>query len=197
MATTQLKKFNRITKKIQNSARQLNKAIGQFKWILPPIEPEGISSVFHFYRFGLNPEYFQYKDVGKFRRAIQDALNAEGLNVRHYQKTPLSGQPFFQQKQINRMLPWSLNKKNYKYTINEYPNTLMVINSTLVLGAISSSVGYLFCPKTIEKYIEGFKKIEQNLGDLLKYADKIKNPEPWKEVAVISDSYNAKYEINC
>ena len=196
MAITQLKKFNRITKKIQDSSRRFNKALNQFEWILPPVEPKGVSSVFHFYRFGLNPRYFQYKYAGRFRQAVQDAMNAEGLNVRHYQKTPLAGQPFFQQKQINQKLPWLLNKKQYKYNINDFPNTLSVLNSTLILGAISSSPGYLICSKTTDKYVKGFKKIEQNIDELLKYADKINNPEPWKEAAVTSDSYKAKYEIN-
>jgi len=195
MAVTQLKKLNRVTNKIQKSARKLNKGLVKFGWILPPIEQDNISSVFHFYRFRLNSGYFKYKNEGRFRQAVQDALNAEGLNVRHYQKTPLAGQSFFNRKQINKVMPWALNNKKYVYDINDYPNTLDVIRNTLILGAISSGPGYLLCPGTIEKYLEGFRKIENNMGALLEYADKIDYKEPWEDVSVISDSFESNYEL--
>ncbi|OGY93759.1 MAG: hypothetical protein A2406_04140 [Candidatus Komeilibacteria bacterium RIFOXYC1_FULL_37_11] len=195
MAISQLKKFNKITNEIQYRARKLNNALNKFGWILPPVESEGTESVFHFYRFQLNSNYFDYKCVGRFRQAVQDALNAEGLNVRHYQKIPLAGQPFFQKNDINKELPWSLNSNSYIYNINDYPNTLEVINSTLILGAISSAPGYLLCPGTIEKYLLGFEKIDKNIHKLLSYADGIKYSEPWEEMKVISDSFGAKYGV--
>jgi len=195
MAISQFKKFNALTKKIQNQARKLNEYLDKFKWIIAPTEPTRLTSVYHFYRFCLKPEYFHYKNKGRFRKAVQDALNAEGLNVRHYQKTPLAGQSFFQRKDLNKLLPWSLNKNKYVYDVNDYPNTLEVIRNSLVLGAIGSSPSYLLCPGTIEKYILGFKKIEQNINELLNYADSIDYLEPWEENVVISDSFGAEYGI--
>lgn len=196
MATTQMEKYIPIKKLIQKNARRLNKALDKFSWVTPPSEPSDTESVFHFYRFDLDSTCLGYTKKGNFRKAIQDALNAEGLNVRHYQKTPLAGQPFFQQKDINAKTPWLLSKKNYKYNINDFPNTLSVLNSSLVLGAISSSPGYLLCPGTIDSYVKGFKKIEDNMKELLAYADRIKDPEPWKGVPVISDSYKVKYKVS-
>ncbi len=196
MALTQFEKYNKIKNRIQKKARKLNQSLNKFVWVKPPNEPEKIESVFHFYRFGLQPEQINYKKRGEFRRAIQDVLNAEGLNVRHYQKTPLAGQPFFQQKNLSQKLPWSQSDKNYEYNITDFPNTLDVINNSLVLGAISSSPGYLLCQNTIEKYAEGFKKINDNIDAVLAYADTLENPEPWHETPVISDSYNAKYKIS-
>jgi len=194
MALSQLKRFDKTTNKIQNSARRLNKMLERFKWVSPPIEPKDVTSVFHFYRLRLHANYFNYNHSGKFRKAIQDALNAEGLNVRHYQNTPIPGQLFFQRPDLHKNLPWTLSRKKYKYHIKDYPNTLDVIQNTLILGAISSAPGYLLCPNTPDKYVQGFKKIENNIKNLLKYADKIDYHEPWKEIPVISDSFSTTYE---
>lgn len=194
MASSQLKRFDVITRKIQHNARKLNKLISkEFNWIIPPVESKNLTSVFHFYRFRLNPGAFGYRNYGRFRAVIQLALNAEGLNVRHYQNTPVSGQSFFQQEGINRIFPWSLDKNFSKYSIYDYPNTLDAIRSTLVLGGIGSSPAYLLCPGTIEKYIAGFRKIEKNMDRLLRYADEIEYHDPWEEISKTSDSYKSIY----
>ena len=164
MASVQFKKLESLTKLIQKNGRKLNYELSKFKWILPPIEEKYLTSVFHFYRFRLNPKIVNYKNSGRFRKAVQDCLNAEGLNVRHYQNTPVPGQYIFTHKHgIGKGLPWSLSNKKYNYSIKDYPNSLDVIRSTLVLGAIGSTPAYLLKKGTIEKYIKGFKKIDKNM----------------------------------
>lgn len=196
VAITQLKKFDRLTSKIQKKARLFNKLLSQFDWIVPPKETVGSGAVFHFYRIKLQPDFYDYNKIGRFRKAVQEALDAEGLNVRHYQNIPVSGQVIFQKKRaFGKQLPWSLNANQLDYNIYSYPNTLDVLRSTLIIGAIGSSPAYLLCDGTIEKYVEGFKKIEKNMEQILSYADKMKYHEPWEYVPMTSDSYKTNYRI--
>lgn len=196
MASVQFKKLETLTKQIQKNGRKLNNELSKFKWINPPVEENNLTSVFHFYRFRLNSSAVGFKDSGRFRKAIQDCLNAEGLNVRHYQNTPVPGQYIFTHKHgIGKGLPWSLSDKKYNYAIKDYPNCLDVLRSTLVLGAISSTPAYLLKKGTVEKYIKGFKKIDKNMNRVLEYAKKLEYKEPWDEIPVTSDSFKAKYNL--
>lgn len=195
MLMSQLKNFDIVTRRIQVMGRKLNDLLKTIDWVLPPVEPARVTSVFHFYRFGLQPEILGYKKIGRFRQAIQDALNAEGLNVRHYQNTPIPGQSFFQNINYKKDYPWILSDRKIEYKITDYPNTLNVISSTLVLGAISSTPGYLLCPGSIEKYFKGFIKINKNIDKILEYADKIDYHDPWEELSKVSDSYMSKYGL--
>lgn len=197
MARTQLKKYPMVLKQIQSAARKLTHRLDKFEWIISPVEPKGVTSAFHFYRVRLKAEYFGYRNSGRFRKAVQGALDAEGLNVRLYQNTPLPDHPVFRYKHsLGCGLPWSLNKKQIKYCLDDYPNSLDVIRSTLILGAIGSTPAYLLKQGTIEKYAAGFQKIQNNISQLLDYANTIKYKEPWEDVPAISDSYKTKYVLS-
>lgn len=187
MARTQLNNFDRLTKKIRSAGQLLDKGLSAFPWVRPPKDIRGARGVYHFYRIGFEISTIGYMNTGRFRKAVQDALDAEGLNVRHYQNVPLSGQPIFSAKDY---LPF----KN-SFEIANFPNTLEVIRSTLLLGAISSAPGYLLCPGTIAKCLEGFMKIHENMEHVLEYADKIAYREPWDDIPKTSDSFRSGYGI--
>lgn len=198
MAVSQLDKFEALTERIQEKGRLLNEGIGQFDWVIAPQEAPGTTNVFHFYRIRLTPHDFPMEKIGLFRRAVHEALNAEGLNARLYQNTPISGQVIFREKKAyGKGLPWSLNPEiNYEYSNDDYPNTLDVLRSTLVLGAISSAPGYLLKEGTVEAYIEGFKKLNDHMDQLKEYALSITDyKEPWDDIPVTSDSFSAHYGI--
>ena len=184
MARSQLTRFKDLTVKIQAAGRELNSKLAEFPWISPPVENEGTSSVFHFYIFRLNPNCFGFSNAGRFRKAVQDVMEAEGLHLRHYLNSPVSEQPVFK----------SGSERSPRHALELYPNTLDVLRSTLVLGAISSSPGYLLCKGTIDKYITGFRKIECSISEVLSYASEIDYREPWEDVAKTSDSFGATYE---
>ena len=184
MARSQLSRFSSLTSKIQAAGRELNRKLSEFSWIVPPDEVEGCENVFHFYRFRLDPSVFGYSDVGRFRQAVQDFMKAEGLHLRHYLNAPVSEQPVFKLD----------DSYNLKSKLEEFPNTLDVLRSTLVLGAISSSPGYLLCEGTIDLYIEGFAKIQHNIEEVIKYAKRLDYREPWEDVAKTSDSFGATYK---
>lgn len=198
MAITQLQGFDELTSRIQAKGRQLNEGLKKFSWVIPPLEQRHTTGVFHFYRVRLLSDQFIGKKAGLFRQAVQDALNAEGLNSRLYQNTPVSGQIVFREKKAyGRGLPWSLNPDvQYEYGVDDYPDTLDVLRSTLVLGAISSAPGYLLQEGTVEAYIQAFEKLDKNMDSLVIYANSIKDyKDPWEAVPVTSDSFSAQYSI--
>lgn len=196
MAVTQMDRFDTMTARIQERGRALSRALSSFPWVRPPIEAENTTGVFHFYRIGLTPKNYPQERIGPFRKAVEDALNAEGLNVRHYQNTPVSGQVIFKNKHaFGKNMPWALNDTPTHYDIENYPKTLEVLRSTLVLGAIGSTPAYLLCEGTVERYVEGFAKIDANMKELEAYADNLIYTETWDSIPVTSDSYQATYRL--
>lgn len=183
MARTQLMQFRSITKEIQDRGVEFNRKLAEFDWLKPPSYDEEYESVFHFYRVRMLPRPEWSIDSGRFRKAIQDALNAEGLNVRHYQNCPLSMQPIFTTMDFGPSLP----------TIEQMAGALDVLRTTLVLGAIGSSPAYLLKDGTIDAYKCGFMKIETNMGAILEYARSLSYKEPWESMPVTSDSFGAQY----
>ncbi|MEQ1962115.1 DegT/DnrJ/EryC1/StrS family aminotransferase [Xenorhabdus khoisanae] len=183
MARTQLRSFTSLTNRIRIAGEFLNKTLSKFDWLTPPYNNEDFRSVFHFYRIMLDPTRIGYADRGRFRMAVQHALNAEGLNVRHYQTVPVSEQPVFKNKIRGLNLP---PKENF-------PCTLHIIRSSLIIGAIGSTPSYLLCDGTSQLYFRGIEKINNNMDLLLSYASSLDYREPWEDVPVISDSFGAEY----
>lgn len=183
MARTQLRRFSSLTSRVQACGRLLSERLSQFEWIQVPTDNEVFENVFHFYRVRLLPHPDWGIDPGRFRLGVQHALNAEGLNVRHYQNCPVSMQPVFRDAGAGLELP----------SPAEMRGTLEVIRTTLVLGAIGSSPAYLLKEGTIEAYWRGFCKISENLAALIDYCRRAPYKEPWQEIPVTSDSFRAQY----
>jgi perosamine synthetase len=181
MARTQLRRLPDLTRAIVDAALSLNERLAAFSWVLPPIGRERSEAVFHFYRVRITGRLFGAPDDGRFRQAVQDALNAEGLNVRHYQTMPVSAQPFF------RSGPYAARG------LKEYPGTLDTIRNTLILGAIGLSPAYLLCPGTPALYVRGFEKLQDNMDQLLEYASQLEYHDPWEDEPVLSDTFGASY----
>lgn len=182
MARTQLARFDRLTAEIQSNGLRLARGLDKYDWVFPPLFSDHFQSVFHFFRFRVQPKPEFDVDVGRFRKAVQDALDAEGLNVRHYQNSPLSMQPVF------RGMPLCLP------SAKEMEGTLDVLRSTLVIGAIGSTPAYLLKDGTVEKYLTGFEKIDLNMKEVISYAKGLKYSDPWEAAPVTSDSFGAIYQ---
>lgn len=199
MAVEQLKRFNEMTKKIQRKGRHLTDGLRKYNWVAPPTERDGETGVFHFYRIKLIPPNDYPNDkIGQFRKAVHEALDAEGLNARLYQNVPISGQVIFREKRAyGNGIPWCLNPDvDYLYDNTDYPHILQTLRSTLVLGAISSAPGYLLKDGTVEAYLQGFAKLDENMDRIIEYALNIQDYlEPWESIPVTSDSFSAHYGI--
>jgi len=196
MARVRLGRMEEVTAQIRLAGRRLTAGLLQFPWLRPPLERQRHEAVFHFIRVWLDCRYVGYSDAGRFRQAIQDALAAEGLNTRLYQNVPLPGHPVFQTRNaLGGGVPWSCADSVINYRLTDYPHALDTIRRTLILGSIGSAPAYLLCEGTVDRYIEGFRKVDKNLDQIISYAKGLRYQEPWELSPMTSDSYGVQYDM--
>jgi dTDP-4-amino-4,6-dideoxygalactose transaminase len=146
-----------------------------------PQVPEGFVHSYNMYRIKLNPDNLYFKDIEiwKIKAAIQDLLVAEGVPAREWQNCPIPGHiPFQDRKGFGKGYPFNLSeRKDFGYAIENFPNTLSMLESTLVLcRELRSPVEY----ERIQAYALAFKKVANN-------------PEKIREVA-LTGNYQAPYK---
>jgi perosamine synthetase len=155
--------------------------------LIPPYIPEGSTHVYHMFRFRIDPRAAGVAaPAGRFARAVEDAMAAEGLPLRFYQNTPVPGQAMYQRREgFGGGIPWTLpGVRDRRYDIEEYPVTLDVLEATRCIGRSGSSgPNYFGCPATIDLYLEGFRKLWDDLPALERYAQQVEYRPPWSNPA--------------
>ena len=117
---------------------------------------------------------------------VPRGLAAENLPLRFYQNAPVPGQAIFRRKEgYGRGVPWSLPWANeVQYDIEDYPVTLEVLEATRCIGRSGSSGPWYFRnQKTMDLYLEGFRKVWENLDELAAYAVGMDYQPPWSILA--------------
>ena len=155
--------------------------------ITPPFIPEGSTHSYHMYRIKFDPQKAGL-DVhpGRFTKAIELAMGAEGLPLRLYQNIPIPGQILFKIKEgIGNGIPWTLpDTRKIDYTIEDYPVTLNVLETTRCIGRSGTSgPNYFLNRQTIELYLQGFQKLWDHLPQLANSAKEIDYQVPWSNFA--------------
>jgi hypothetical protein len=123
---------------------------------------------------------------GRFAKAVEDGMAAEGLLLRLYQNAPIPGQAMFRLKEgFGNGVPWSLPGTNeINYDMEDYPATLEVLETTRCIGKNGSSGPWYFrSQKTMDLYLDGFRKLWENLDELAAYANRIEYKPPWSILA--------------
>ena len=174
---------------MQNGA-YLAASMAELPGLIPPYVPDGFTHVYHMFRFKLDPREAGLDiPAGRFTKAVEDAMVAEGLPFRYYQSIPVPGQAVFQLKEgFGNGVPWTLpGTRQVSYDIENYPATLQVIETTRCIGKSGSSgPNYFRSRQAMDYYIEGFRKVWDNLPELAIYAMKMDYQPPWAEVAAPS-----------
>jgi perosamine synthetase len=109
------------------------------------------------------------------------------LPLRHYQNSPVPGQMIFRSKEgFGDGVPWTLPKaRDVRYDIEEYPVTLQVLETSRCIGASGTSgPNYFRNRRTMQLYVDGFRKVWENLEALGNYARQIEYQPPWASVAL-------------
>lgn len=194
----QLEHFNTTISKIQNNANKLTDFLmKKIDFLVPPIIEGGYEHVYHLYRISCNTSDLNIKNTGNFRKLIMNILKEEGLTTRLYQTHPVYKQPIFQQvfsQDKSKLYPWLFNEENiglYRQNYSDiyHENTLAVIDNTFTIGDTSSAPFYLTNPDIVDLYIEGFKKIANNLDQIIEYCNNEKGYiSPYNEIAGLSDT---------
>lgn len=181
---SQLKTFEVNTRRVREGAERLSAALAEIPGLSPPHVPPDRTHVYHLYRFKTDPEAAGLDlGAGLFRKALQDAVSAEGVPLIEYQNRPLPGQTIFQEKiGYGRGCPWDCGRasREVNYDIAEYPRTLEVIRSSLLIGRRLCMASFMK-PENVELYAEAFRKVFAHLDELADYARRLDYHEPWEE----------------
>lgn len=181
MARSQLAKLDQHTKEVRLGAERLAARLAELPGVLPPAVPAGRTHVYHHFRITLDPEAAGIDlPAGVFRQAVQNALAAEGVPVSTWQNRPLPGQTLFQEQiGYGKGCPWTCGHgRPVRYRQEEFPNTLAVIQRTLLAGT-RLCMASLRDPASVDKYADAFTKVMTHRDDLIAYARGLDYVEPW------------------
>lgn len=186
-ARSQLKRLPDNAATFSANGRRLAEGMRQLAGLVPPHIPEGSTHVYHMFRFRLDPSAAGLDvPAGRLARAVEEAMEAEGLPLRFYQNTPVPGQAMFQLREgFGGGVPWTLPGANQRrYDLEEYPVTLDVLEATRCIGrAGTSGPNYFGRQATIDLYLEGFRRLWEHLPDLARHARRLDYQPPWSNPA--------------
>jgi len=186
MARSQLKRLDKYMKARQENAAYISRNLAELPGINPPYIPEGYTHSYYIYYFKVDPEAAGLDiSPGRFRQALQDILRAEGVPVKLSQRTPIPGQALFQVKRgYGKGCPWSCPYgRDVSYQIEDYPQTLNVLERSLGLDV--RFINPLTQVETQDKVLDAFRKVFDNLDDLVSYAKKLDYSHPWETLSAL------------
>jgi dTDP-4-amino-4,6-dideoxygalactose transaminase len=180
---SQLTRIDDYTAQARAGAEQLARTLAELPGVMPPVVPAGRTHVYHHFRVRFDPVQAGLDlPLGVFRRAVQDALLAEGVPVIEYQNRPLPGQLLFAERSgYGRGCPWTCGhtSRDVVYRPEEYPATLDVIRGSLLVGSRLCMASFRD-PASIAAYEDAFVKVFTHLDELHRHALTIDYAEPWE-----------------
>ncbi len=186
MARSQLKRVDKYLAERRRKAAYISGQLKELPGIIPPHVPEGSTHSYYIYYFKLDPQAAGY-DVapGRFRKALQDVLRAEGVFVKLSQRTPIPGQALFQIKRgFGKGFPWTGTfGRDVPYRIEDYPVTLDVLERSLALDV--RYMNPLTGDGVMERVLDAFRKVWANLDEVVRYAEELDYRQPWEELSML------------
>jgi dTDP-4-amino-4,6-dideoxygalactose transaminase len=155
----QLKRFPQYNAQRREYAELLTERLRGIPGVSGPTTPEDREPVYFSYVVEFRP-----KEVGldispeQFKAAAQIALEAEGIELGQWQRTPVPAQSVFQDKVgYGKGCPWTCQHygRDLEYRGEDYPETVKFIAAHAYLKGV-------YPPNTIElmeRYAEGFEKV--------------------------------------
>jgi dTDP-4-amino-4,6-dideoxygalactose transaminase len=176
---SQLARLDDFNSRVQEGARHLAAGLAEIPGLVPPVVPEGSTHVYHHFRIRFDPQAAGIDlPVGRFRKTIQDLMAAEGVTLNKYQNRPVPGQAVFQER---RGCPWSCGHgRDIRYDINDYPRSLDIIRSSLVIGK-RLCMAHFFERRNLDLYLEAFHKVLAHRDEIVRYGRALDYREPWEE----------------
>lgn len=161
-----LDKENAIRRK---NAEYLAKNLKGFEGIILPYIPPDRESAWHLFRIRLNPRELGLDISPKeFRAKVQKALRAEGIQANRWQNKPVPMQKVFQDRVgYGYGCPWTCpygKGSRITYKEEDFIETRRLTDDSFVLHSA------IYPPNGIElmdKYIEAFRKLWDNIDEVL------------------------------
>ncbi len=181
-ALSQLARLDDFTARVQEGARYLAAGFADLPGLLPPVVPEGRTHVYHHFRFRLDPQAAGVDlPVGRFRKALQDLMTAEGVPLSQYQNRPVAGQWLFQERLYGKgKRAAEYAHLGLRYDPNDYPRTLEVIRGSLVINKRLCMASF-FERRNLDLYLAAFEKVLSHRDELVAYGRALDYREPWEE----------------
>lgn len=180
-ARSQLKRLDKYNSIAQENGEYLSRHLSEIKGVIPPYVPPDRTTIYHKYRIRLNPSELGIDIDGvKFRDALMEALNAEGVDTVLWQTVPIPGQPLFQLKEgYGKGCPWSC--KFYEGEVNydpaDYPETVNLLENSLVICSEPHPI-YAQPLELMKYYVEAFHKVFDSIDEVVELASSIKPRKP-------------------
>ncbi|MBN2325228.1 MAG: DegT/DnrJ/EryC1/StrS family aminotransferase [Spirochaetes bacterium] len=188
MIRSQLKRLDDNVRVRHENGAYISGALAEIDGVIPPYVPLDRTHAYYIYYFKVDPQAAGAEKIpaGRFRQAVQDILRAEGVFVRLSQHTPVPGQSLFQVKRgYGKGCPWTCPYgRDVAYRIEDYPNTLDVLRRSLALDARFTYPST--SKKVIDMMIDAFRKVFENMDEVVRYAGSIDYREPWEEISTMS-----------
>lgn len=179
-ARTQLRRLDHHTAAVQTHARYLAKELAGIPGITPPYVPPDRTHVYHHFRVKLDPRAAGVNlPDGVFRRAVQQAMAAEGVMLQPYQTQPLPGQELFRARTgYGKGCPWTCGvaSRDVTYEPRGYPRTQDVIRTSLVVGSRLCMATFLD-RSNVDRYLDALAKVFRHLDELETYGRRLVDDE--------------------
>ncbi len=162
----------------QANAERLTAGLQGLKGLMTPYVPEDRTSVWHYYRIRFNPQELGINmDSNEFRARIQKALIAEGCDAKRWQTRPVQKQVMFQKMTgYGYGCPWTCphgSGRPFVYGEEDYAVTEQILKDSIVFyDPLYPPNG----PEVIDRYIAAFKKIWENMDEVLDFEIDMNDP---------------------
>jgi dTDP-4-amino-4,6-dideoxygalactose transaminase len=166
LARAQLRRLDEYNATAQANAAILTRGLSGVDGVIPPHVPDDRTSVYYKYRLRLDASALAFNgEATELRDRVVRALRAEGVEAVLWQVHPLPANPAFRRS----LQPWHPDfdtEPLRPFDPAEYPETIRVLDETLVLG---SEPRPLFVQESelMHTYVEAFEKVLANLEDVL------------------------------
>lgn len=165
----------------QRNAKYLSDELSKTKLFTAPYVPENCIHSYNMFRVKIHPEEMGLDNIEdyKVKEAIHALLLEEGLFAREWQNMPVPGHlPFKNRIGFGNGYPFILSEREeLGYSIYNFPETLNMIRSTLVIcRELRSPIEY----ERIQAYALAFMKIAKNPEIIRDYAQKLSSKLPYE-----------------
>lgn len=176
-----LRRYDKLQAARAENCEYLNKELAGIKGVKPPAAPDGYVHSWHLYKVRLFPEELGIKDIHpkRFRWAVQKALFEEGVDVFEWHNMPVPSQKVFRNKAaFGKGCPWNCRHaapetRDIVYDGFDYPVCIDMFDRSFCVKPV-------YPPNTLElmkQIVEAFKKVFENLDEVVEFSKSITFPQ--------------------
>lgn len=174
LARSQLCRLETSNAQARMNGELLTRRLRGLPGVEPPFVPADCEPIYHKYRIRLKEEDLDFPLKGAaFRDLVRAALLAEGVDAVTWLEAPLPAHPIFQRRDgYGSGYPWSIAHRDYRYRVEEYPETQRLVDSSLV---ICSELHPIYCQprRLVEQYAEAITKVFSDRHALVEAAGRM------------------------